>query len=143
MASANLINFMKADWVRYAEAVETRTVEQAEKTFRKAVNKASGLFIPAGRFQHFQPTLASSAKSLDDERNRKRELNPADETLNDLNKQIPKLVVEDKRTKWQSAVDKCDHRTGKSHLWRLAKGLCGKKCTTRPTRASGSPKRPT
>ena len=32
-----------------AEAGETRTVEQAEKTFRKAANKASGLFIPAGR----------------------------------------------------------------------------------------------
>ena len=42
------INFKKADWARYAEACdkylaeagETRTVEQAEKTFRKAVNKA-------------------------------------------------------------------------------------------------------
>ena len=51
------INFKKADWARYAdacdeylaEAGETRTVEQAEKTSRKAVNKASGLFIPAGR----------------------------------------------------------------------------------------------
>ena len=69
------INFKKADWASYAEACdkylagagETRTVEQAEKTFRKAVNKASGLFIPAGRIQHFQPTLPSSAKSLADE----------------------------------------------------------------------------
>ena len=69
------INFKKADWARYAEACdkylnevgETRTVEQAEKTFRKAVNKASGLFIPAGRIQHFQPTLPASANSLADE----------------------------------------------------------------------------
>ena len=45
------INFKKADWTRYAEACvkylaeagETRTVEQAKKTFRKAVSKASGL----------------------------------------------------------------------------------------------------
>ena len=52
------INFKKADWARYAEACdtylaeagETRTVEQAEKTFRKAVNKASGLFIPVAAF---------------------------------------------------------------------------------------------
>ena len=107
------INFRKADWVHYAEACdkyltesgETRTVEQAEKTLRKAVNKASGLFIPVGCIQHFQSTLPASAKSLADERDRKRGLNPADETLNDLNKQIQKLVVEDKRTKWQSAVD--------------------------------------
>ena len=118
------INFKKADWARYAvasdkylaEAGETRTVEQAEKTFRKAVNKASGLFISAGRIQHFQPTLPASAKSLAVERDRKRGLNPTDETLNDLNKQIKKLVVEDKRTKWQSAFDKCDHRTGTSQL---------------------------
>ena len=35
-------------------------------------------------------------------------------------------MVEDKQTKWQSAVDKCDHLTGISHLWRLGKGLSGK-----------------
>ena len=68
------INFKKADWASYAEACDkylaeagkTRTVEQAEKTSRKAVNKASGLFIPTGRIQHFQPTLLALAKSLAD-----------------------------------------------------------------------------
>ena len=57
------INLKNADWARYdeaygeylAEAGETRTVKQAKKTFRKAVSKASGLFIPAGRIRHFQP----------------------------------------------------------------------------------------
>ena len=117
-----------------AEAGETRTVEQAEKTFRKAVCKASGLFNPAGRIQHFQPTLPASAKSLVNERDRKRVLNPSGETLYDLNKQIQKLVVEDKRTKWQSAVDKCDHRTGISHLWRLVMGLCGKQPHNTPNK---------
>ena len=66
------INFMKADVAHYAkacdgylaEARKTSTVEQPEKTFRKAVNKASGLFIPTGRIQHFQPTQPASAKSL-------------------------------------------------------------------------------
>ena len=104
------------------------------QTFRKAVNKTSGLFIPAGRSQHFQPTLSASAKSFADERDRKRGLNPVDETLNDLSKQIKKLVVEDKLTKWQSAVDKCDHRTGTSHLWRLAKGLSGKQPPNLPNK---------
>ena len=88
------INFKKADWAHYAEASdeylaeagETITVKQAYKTFRKAVNKASGLFIPDGRIRHFQPSLSASAKSLADERNRKRRLNPNDETLSDLNK---------------------------------------------------------
>ena len=124
--------FKKADWAHYAEACDkylaeagkTRTVVQAEKTFRKAVNKASGLFIPAGRIQYFRPTLPASAKSLTDGRDQKRGLNPTDETLlNVLDKQNKKLLVEDKRTEWQSAVDKCDHRTGISHLWRHVKGL--------------------
>ena len=85
---------------------ERRTVEQAEKTFRKAVNKDSGLFIPAGRIQHFQPTLPASANSLTVERDRKRGLNHSDETHNNLNKLIKKLLVEDERAKWQYAVDK-------------------------------------
>ena len=138
------INFKKAEWARYAEAYgkylaeagETKTVEQAEKTFRKAVNKASGLFIPAGRIKHFQPTLPVSAKSLVDERYRKRGLNPADETPNDLNKQIQKLVVADKRTKWQSAVDKCDHRNYRTYGG-LIRALAANNHTTRPTMASG------
>ena len=109
-----------------AEAGETRTAEQAEKTFRKAVNKASGLFISAGHIHHFQPTLPPSAKSITDERDRISGLNPADETLNDLNIQIKKLVEEGKRAKWQSAVDKCDHQAVIIHLWRLVKCLSGK-----------------
>ena len=95
------INFKKADWAHYtetcdeylAEAGKIRNVEQAEKTFRKAVNKASGHFIPAGRIRHFQPTLPASAKSLVDEPDQKRRSNSAVETLNDLNKQVQKLVV--------------------------------------------------
>ena len=115
--------------------------ELSNKPFRKAVNKASGLLIPAGRIQHFQPTLPASAKSLADERDRKRGLSPADETLNDLNKQIQNWWC--KTSEPKSAVDKCDHRTGISHQWRIVKVLSGKKRTTRPTRASGSPTRPT
>ena len=98
------------------------------------MNNASGLFILAVHIQHFQPTLPASAKSLTDERDQQGGLSPADETLIDLHKQIKKLVVEDKLTKWQSAVDKCDHRTGISHLWRLAKGLSGKKPCNSPNK---------
>ena len=62
------INFKKADWTRHveacdeyrAEAGETRTVKQVEKTLRKAVNKASGHLIPAGCIRHIKPTLASA-----------------------------------------------------------------------------------
>ena len=75
---------MKAGWARYAEASdkylaaagETRTVEQAEETFCKAVNKAVGRNIPAGHIQHFRPTLPATAKSLANERDRIRGLNP-------------------------------------------------------------------
>ena len=43
-------------------------------------------------------------------------------------------MVEDKRTEWQSAVDKCHHRTGISHLWRLAKGLSCKQPHNSPNK---------
>ena len=78
--------------------------------------------------------MPASAKSLADERDRKRGLNPADETLNDLNKQFNKLEREDKRTKLHSAVDKCDYRAGISHLWRLVKSLSGKQPHTSPNK---------
>ena len=42
-------------------------------------------------------------------------------------------MVEDKRTKWQSAVDKCDHRTG-IYLWRLVKGLSVKQPHNSPNK---------
>ena len=82
------INFKKADLARYAEAGETRTVEQAMKTLRKAVNKVTGLFIPAVRIRHTQPTQPASVKSLADERDRKHRLILADKTFNDLDRKI-------------------------------------------------------
>ena len=65
------INIKKSDWARYAEACdkylaeagETRTVEQAEKTFRKAVNKASGLFRPAAFNTSNQPCRHQPSRS--------------------------------------------------------------------------------
>ena len=65
-------------------------------------------------------------RQANNNKNRKRRLNPDDATLNDLDMQSQKMVVEDMRTKWQSAVDKCDNRTGISHSWRLAKSQSGK-----------------
>ena len=74
----NWARYAKACNEYFAEAGKTRTVEQAEKTFRKSVNKASGLFIPVGCIQHFQPTQQALAKSLTDETDQKRRLNRAD-----------------------------------------------------------------
>ena len=115
--SCTCINFKQADWAVHADtsekyladASETRTVEQAEKTFMKAMSKARSLLIPADRIPHFKPILPASAKSLADERERIHGLNPADVTLTDITKLIKKLVMEDKRTKLQSTVDKYDH----------------------------------
>ena len=128
------INLKKADCACCAEACdkylteagETGTVNSAEETLRKAVNKVSGLFIPTCRIQLFQQTHSASAKLLADERDRKRGISPADEMLNGLNKQNEKLLVEDKRTKFIFPVDKYNHRTGTSHLWRIVKGQSGK-----------------
>ena len=42
--------------------------------------------------------------------------------------------MEDKPIKWQSVVDKCDHRTGIVHLWRLVKGLSSEKSYNLPNK---------
>ena len=96
--------------------------------------KASDLFTLTGRIQHIQPTKPASAKSLADERDRIRGLCSIDGRHNDLNKQFQNLVVEGKRTKWHSSVDKCDHLAGISHLWRHAKGLSSKKLHNAPNK---------
>ena len=94
------------------------------------MNKASDLFIPAGRIQHFQPTLPASAKSLADERDKKRRLNPANKILS---KQTdPKTGGGRQANQMAIRVDKCDHRTGISHLWRLVQGLSGKQSYNSP-----------
>ena len=93
----------------------------------KAVKKDSSRFILAGPIRQFQPTLPASAKLLADERYRKRRQNLTDETLNDPHKLIHILLMNDKRAKLQFAVGKCDRRTSISYLWRLIKGLSGKK----------------
>ena len=106
------------------------------------MNKASGLLIPAGRIQHFQPTLPASAKSLDDERDRKSGLNPTDETLNDLNKHIHKLVVDDKRNGNTPSTNATIEQAYRIYAG-LLRAIAANNRTTRPTRASGSPTRPT
>ena len=86
------INFKKADWARCAEACnkylaeagETRTVEQAEKTFRKAVNKASGPIHSSWLHSTLPANPAGISQIFADEQHRKRRLNP--ETLNDKTK---------------------------------------------------------
>ena len=91
------INYKKADWVRYAEACdeylaeagETRTVEQAEKTSRKTVSMACGIFTTPVAFDTSKQACRYQPIS-DDERDQKNQLNSADEMLNDLNKHIKK-----------------------------------------------------
>ena len=64
----NYSNFTKADWARHAEACDeflaeaaiSRTVDQVEKTFGKAVTKVSGVYFHAGHIRHFQPTAQAA-----------------------------------------------------------------------------------
>ena len=119
------INFKKVDWACHAEACdkylaeagEARSVEQAEKTFRKTVNKAmassfrSTAFNTSNQPCRHQQNLSRWTRPKMWTKSCRRNAQRSKQT------DPKKLVVEDKRTKWQSAVDKCDHRTGISHLF--------------------------
>ena len=82
------------------------------------MNIASGLFIPSGRIQHFQPSLSASAKSLTDEPDRKRRLKPAEETLNDMNEIDP--ITGGGRQAIQMAIRRRQRRPSHRHTASMA-----------------------
>ena len=142
-ASSNLHQFQESGLGTLLKPATNTLLKPATNTLRKLakqelsnkprrppgkqrIRRVASLF-QSTRIRHFQPNLPASAKSHADKRERNRRLNLTDETLNDLNKQIEKLVLEDKRTKWQSAVDKFIHRTNISHLWQLVQDQSGNK----------------
>ena len=63
-----------------------------------------------------------------------RRLNPVDETLNHLNKQIQKTGCGRQANQMTIGRRQMRHRTDKSHLWRLVKSLSAKKPHNSPNK---------
>ncbi|KAI5731922.1 hypothetical protein M8J77_018439 [Diaphorina citri] len=125
------INFKKAKWQEFEDYIEDKIIKQdpprsaiqGEKTLRTIINKACKLFIPAGRIPMVVPNFPSEARRLADERDTLRKDNPSNPRIRDLNQQINKLVIENKRQKWSDYLKEASFKNCHKNLWTTLKSL--------------------
>ena len=127
------VNFDKADWEgfkNHTEEVfanarhigdEDKDIHNAEKYFRKTIQKAAGKYIPAGRIPKVFNALPREAVSLIEERDEIRKHNPNDNRIPELNNNINKIANEHRKKKWTDHLSKCQQ--GSRKLWKTIKGL--------------------
>ena len=123
------VNFNKANWPRFTEYTEdifSKTVPTGnaikdEKTFRSIINRAAKMNIPAGRIPDIYNAVPSDTAKLIDERDRRRISDPADPSIQEINKDIDKQVDEHRKKLWSEHLDHCGSGTKK--LWDTIKAL--------------------
>ena len=93
------MNFKKANWEYFKDKTEEKfatippptDVYKGEKTFRKILNKVSKAAIPHGRIKEILPEVPSEAARLMKERDQRRQADPLDPEINELNNNITTL----------------------------------------------------
>ncbi|XP_065354130.1 uncharacterized protein LOC135948669 [Calliphora vicina] len=125
------INQKKADWHGYREFTDRifnglpipSNVHKAERKFRETITAAAARFIPAGRISVVRPHFPAEAAGLADERDDIRSTNPDDPRIAQLNRDISRLVNEDKRNKWLDHLNNCNLSSGVGKLWSTVRSL--------------------
>ena len=123
------VNFKKADWTSFtsltedlfANATVTNNVRKNERTFRKILQKAAKLHIPAGRIPKVINAVPTTTANLMEERDQIRRSNPADPRLPNLNHEINMSIKDHRQAKWSEHLSSCG--PGSSKLWSTIKGL--------------------
>ena len=127
------VNFKKADWEKFKNNTEAQfenleeptNIFEAEKRFRKIVNRVSSRAIPAGRIKDTIPEMPSSTREKMERRDRIRTINPEDPEIAELNRNIYKEITEHRRNKWKETVENID-KSCSSKLFKLLKNLNSK-----------------
>ena len=123
------INFQKANWEEFKAHTENvfstarpvTDVHKSEKFFRKTLQKAAKLHIPAGRIPKVYNALPTEAAILIDERDEIRKNNPSDARLTDLNQEIDEKINKHRKEKWIKHLEDCPQ--GSKKLWKTIKNL--------------------
>ena len=100
------VNFKKADWASFkaqtenafSNATTNNNVHAREKIFRNIINKASKQHIPAGRIPNILNAMPTKTAKLMEDRDQIRRADPADLRLKDLNDEIHKQKIIDRRS---------------------------------------------
>ncbi|XP_065358671.1 uncharacterized protein LOC135952586 [Calliphora vicina] len=125
------INQKKADWHGFREFTDRifnglpipSNVHKAERKFRETITAAAARFIPAGRISVVRPHFPAEAAGLADERDDIRSTNPDDPRIVQLNRDISRLVNEDKRNKCLDHLKNCNLSSGVGKLWSTVRSL--------------------
>ena len=139
------VNFNKAKWddftkfteEEFSKQPEPNDVYQAEKVFRKIVNKVSKFCIPKGRIKEVYPEIPTEAARKMEARDNLRSTDPTSEDIKRLNNEISSLIFDHKKEKWRKTVEEI--RPSSSKLFKLIKRLNGKSASTgnRPIKFKG------
>ena len=138
--SRTFTNFRKADWDAFKRISEEKfanvqlpsSCSAGEKTWRRIIQQASARSIPSGCRPDFCPGLDADTTRLMKERDEKRNIDPNDPELPDLNRRISFSVRAASRKRWMESVVGADRRTNAPRWWSLLKGLAGKRSFQAP-----------
>ena len=139
----SIMNLRTADWSKYADALESATVEmttldhnadvcKAEKEFRGAIISAARSNIPCGRRPAAIPGLTREITQLMEDRDSLRASlhdNSSEEKrehLSLLNKDIENGIRLEKRDNWREFASSLDRRTPNTKIWKTIKQLDGR-----------------
>jgi hypothetical protein len=128
-------NFSKAEWPAFIRETEVvfrsqpppTLVEAGEKIFRNILHVASSHCIPAGYRRSCIPGTSREATSLIDHRDTVRANDLLDPSLTDLNRDISKVIADNRHQIWRDKVLAAGQRAQPSKFWPLIRGLSGKR----------------
>ena len=128
------INLKKANWDRYSREIEDKLskrwlptdCQKGEKILCAIILKAASHHIPSGRHRiNTEPVpieILEKMRARDDLRSR----DPTSPALPEMNDEITRTTDEYKRQKWRQFVEKLDHKTDPTKLWRTIKAIDGR-----------------
>ena len=127
------VNFDKANWEGFKDYTEEvfanarpigeddKAIHEAEKFFRKTIQKAASKHIPADRIPKTYNALPRDAAALIEERDEIRKQNPNDPRIPELNTNISNSTKEHRKNKWTKHLSTCQQ--GSKKLWKTIKNL--------------------
>jgi hypothetical protein len=132
-AQRTFTNFGRADWEALTTMTELSfhrtsppvTCAGGEKVFRDIINEAARRCIPAGYRQDFIPGLPKEAVPLVSEHDARRDQDPNDPEIINLNERISSAVIDNKQKLWANKIKDCNHKDDPRKYWSLLRTLSG------------------